>query len=383
MEVFRFYLKYALMAVLVGFGLTACGGDDPDVPIVPPTTLSTDVSTINLVSSKSATGFFSIRTDAEWEIYGQDESWLSLSSTSGSGNATITITAKTTNNSATPRECTLHIIAGDATADVVVVQESGLATCKVTPANITSLYFAVAFNLDYTSDVRTCKLLLITDYDMKHKTEAELIQAIEAKKNAIPEDSTIYTMSVKPNTKYHILSLAYDEKDNRGEMGDVEFISPAFLSDTDDAWCSFDDATYNNTIFKFTVHKQGRCARYHIIYGTNISLDNLNSPLMAFEINYYIKNHKKNWLSEMWGLKIETDYPNDHTFTCPLSTESVFGGLIAAAWGIFSDGTLSSDLHYVAGDMYSNDCITSPDYSKHVEQEPGKLVKYTPASFNK
>jgi len=381
MKVFRFYLKYALMAVFVGLGLTACGNDDDDK--APPTTLSTDVSIINLVSSQGATGSFAIRTNAEWTIYGQDQSWISLSSTSGSGNATIAITTKTANDTATPRECTLHIIAGDVTADVVVVQESGLATCKVTPTNVTSLYYAVVFNLNYTSDVKTCKLLLITDYDMKHKTEAQLIRAIEAEESQIPEDETIFTRSVSPNTKYHILSLAYNEKDHRGEMGDVEFSSPASLNATDDAWCTFDNAIYTTTTFGFIVHKQGRCAKYNLIYGTNLPTNLLNGPLMAFEINYYINNHKKNWLSDVWGLRIETDYPNDHAFTCPLSTESEYGGMIAAAWGIFSDGTLSSDLHYVAGDMYSNDCIASPDHGKHVEQEQGKWVKYTPSSFNK
>lgn len=189
----------------------------------------------------------------------------------------------------------------------------------------------------------------------KHKTEAEIIAAIEKEESQIPEDETIFTRVIDEKTNYHILTLSYDKKGQRGDLVDVMFESPAYLSGTDDAWCSFEDATYNESLFWFTVMKKGRCTNYDLIYGANIKPSLLNGPLMAYEINYYINNKKKNWLSESWDLQIETNYPNDHTFSCSYSALYQYGGLIATAWGIFSDGTRSSDINSISSDTYADD----------------------------
>ena len=50
------------------------------------------------------------------------------------------------------------------------------------------------------------------------------------------------------------------------------------------------------------------------------------------------------WYAENWDMKIETDYPNDHTFTYYTSYLPIVPRCFGYAWGVFKDGALSSDL---------------------------------------
>lgn len=324
--------------------------------------LSVDVTSINLSSVANASQTINIICNSSWSISGIPD-WLQTSSLSGNGNSSIVITTRSANESASVRSASIVVSSEGQTQTVTVQQEAALASCKAVPSNITSLYYAVVFNLDCTSDVALTRMLLLSDYDYKHKTEAEIVSTIEKEESQIPEDETIYTRGVDEKTKYHILTVSYDKKGNRGELIDVEFESPVYLSGTDDAWCSFEDASYNDSSFWFTVMKKGRCATYDLIYGANIRPSLLIGPLMAYEINYYIKNKKKNWLSEGWELQIEINYPNEHTFSCRYSTLYQYGGLIATAWGIFSDGTRSSDINTISADTYA-DAVNSLDSNK-------------------
>lgn len=313
--------------------------------------LSVDVTSINLSSAANATQVINITCNSSWSISGVPD-WLQTSSLSGNGNSSIVLTTRSANESASVRSANIAVSSEGQTQTITVQQEAALAYCKAIPSNITTLYYAVVFGLEYTSDVALTKMLLLSDYDYKHKTEAEIITAIEKEDSQIPEDETIYTRGVDEKKKYHILTLSYDKKGNRGELVDVIFDSPDFLSGTDDAWCAFEEASYSESLFWFSVVKRGRCATYDLIYGANILPSLLNGPLMAYEINYYLKNKKKNWLSENWDLQIETNYPNDHTFSCRYSNLYQFGGIIATAWGVFSDGTRSSDINTISADTY-------------------------------
>lgn len=316
--------------------------------------LSVDVTSINLSSAANSSQAINITCNASWSISGVPD-WLQTSSLSGNGNSSIVITTRSANESANVRSATIVVTSEGQTQTVTVQQEAALAACKAVPSNITTLYYAVVFGLEHTSEVALTKMLLLSDYDFKHKTEAEIITAIEKEESEIPEDETIYTRGVNEKTKYHILTLSYDKKGNRGELVDVMFESPAFLSGTDDAWCSFDEASYDNSSFWFSVIKKGRCTTYDLIYGANVLPSLLSGPLMAYEINYYINNKKKNWLSNNWELQIEINYPNDHTFSCFYSTMYQYGGLIATAWGVFSDGTRSSDINTISTDTYADE----------------------------
>lgn len=316
--------------------------------------LSVDVTSINLPSTANASQAINITCNSSWTISGVPD-WLQISSISGNGNSSVIITTRNINNSASARSATIVISSEGQSQSITVLQEAALSSCRAVPSNITSLWYAVIFDLTHSSEVAQTKMLLISDYDYLHKTETELIAEIEKEEAQIPSDETIYTRGVKENTKYHILSLSYDKKGERGEMVDVQFESPEFMNATDDAWCTFEDSSYGSSSFWFTVQKRGRCSTYDVIYGANIYPNYLRESLMAYEINYYVTNKKKNWLSEKNNLHIEVNYPNDNTFSCAFNPNGYYGGLIAAAWGIFSDGTRSSDINSVSADVFEEE----------------------------
>ena len=103
-------------------------------------TLTVTGSPVNIGSTANSQGTFSISSNTNWTITG-NPSWLSLSSASGSGNATITVKALSANTSVTnTRETTLTIKAGQKTATVKVVQakDSEILTVTGSPVNIGS-----------------------------------------------------------------------------------------------------------------------------------------------------------------------------------------------------------------------------------------------------
>ena len=349
--------------------------------------LSVDVTNINLTSGANASQTINITCNSSWTLSGNPE-WLQVSSNSGNGNSSISITSRSANDSSKDRSASLIISSEGKSVTVTVIQEAGLVSCISTPSNITPLYYAVVFNLDYSQEVATTKLLLISDYEYKHKTDIELIAAIEKEESEIPESHTIYTRGVDDDTDYHILTLSYDRKGNRGELVDVKFKSPKEYNGTDDAWCRINDAGITSSSFLFSVVKQGRCEKYDVIYGANIYPLYCSGPVMAFEINYYRNNGKKNWLAENWQLQIELNYPNDHTFACSYSTAYNYGGVIATTWGIFSDGTHSSDITTVSGDTYADNVASLTGHKEKssemewIRNQKG-WIKITPDNLKK
>lgn len=330
--------------------------------------LTVDVTHIVFQSGVGVSHNVSIRCNSSWSISGLP-SWLQASSISGNGNSTIQLTTKSENDSSRERQATFTITTVGVSTTITVTQEAGLAQCISTPTNITALYYGVAFDLKYSSDVSAVKILMISDYDFKHNTELSLLQLVEAEEAIIPDDQTIFTRGWSVSdygSLFHLLTVSYDKKGNRGEIVDETFIAPDFLDDTKDAYCNFTDAGYSQEQFVFNVVKKGRCYTYDLIYGGDVSTKILNRLVMAFEMNYYRNNHKKNWLTESWGLTIELDYPNDHLFSCPLNANSYFGGIFAAVRGRFSNGTASSDLLMISADKYANSA--SANFAKDNEE---------------
>lgn len=347
-------------------------------------TLSVDVTSIMLPSTAGASQSINISSNDSWTLSNIPD-WLQASSMAGNGNSSITITTRSANESASERNATMTLSSGTSSVNIFVAQEAGLANCKVTPSNITCLYYGVAFGLEYSSTVATCKILMVSDYDYKHLTEAELIKEVESESSQIPEDQTIYSRSVVEDTQYHILALAYDSKGNRGELTDVTFTSPNYLDGTKDAWCSISDASYSSTTFRFYVSKQGYCFKYDLIYGANIYSGYINALVLTYEINYYKKNGVKNWLSTYADLIFELNYPNDHQFSCSYSPTAYYGGVVALTWGMFEDGTMSSDVSIVGADTYDTSTFSKirkgSDEAEQLRAANG-WVKISPKDFN-
>ena len=106
--------------------------------------------------------------------------------------------------------------------------------------------------------------------------------------------------------------------------------------------------------------KRGYCNTYHVIYGNLPSSFIYPSSLYAFEINYYLKNGKKHWYAKNWYLEIKTNYINNDTFIYSTDDLSSYPLIVAYGWGVFKDGTLSSDMN---GFRYDTSSSSAPKFN--------------------
>jgi hypothetical protein len=77
-------------------------------------------------AANGSAGSFEITSNVTWSITGEQD-WFNLSSTSGSNNETITVTAKSTNHTTSTREATLTVAGEGIAKEVSVTQEADSA----------------------------------------------------------------------------------------------------------------------------------------------------------------------------------------------------------------------------------------------------------------
>jgi hypothetical protein len=108
--------------------------------VAPALTVSTTNLTVNQAANSTST--FNIATSGSWTV-ASDQSWLVPSSASGSGNATITLTAQA-NATYTTRKANVTIVGSGITRKIEVTQNSLIPAPAATPtqnaANVKSIY---------------------------------------------------------------------------------------------------------------------------------------------------------------------------------------------------------------------------------------------------
>lgn len=307
---------------------------------------------------------FKIKSNVIWTLSGKVE-WLNVSATSGNGEVDLSIYPTSENPTSNPRTADL-ILSGNGAQSVTIsiTQLSDIPIVKVTPTNLVALYNQIGWELETKGDVNKFQYLIAAEAVVDYKTDKELlddltsVEAVKFKNGYLfsyPEDS--YGNTIKQNTSYYICTVAYDEKDKRGEMVKTKIKTPQYYDVNNDAYVSFDNnLTYNLTggFFQFTAHKEGYCNTYHVIFGNLPSDYYRNKVLFAFEINYYLKYNKKHWFASTWDLEIITDYPNDHLFTHYTETLSKNPLISVFGWGVFKDGKISSDMTGFQADISDN-----------------------------
>lgn len=328
------------------------------------TTLTVSPSDITFSGESGLKDEFTITTNGHWTISGKPE-WLNVP-TSGDGNTNCKIETLSANDTDEDRIADLQISADGKKANLKVTQRGLRVKCSITPTNVVALYDEICFDLKATGNINTFKYLIHSEHDINRLTDKEIeaeLEEVEA--NKFVDDYIIFPDSyysegsyyyLQPNTTYYICTIAYDVNGKPGALKKTPIKTLKYLDYDNDAFVSFSDEAYGTGGFQFTCTKEGYCNTYHLIYG-NLPTAYSEHPrvLYAFEINYYIKNHKKHWFAENWGLKIETEYPNNHTFTYATSTLSQLPLLVAMAWGVFKDGSVSSDMTGFLYDISQNE----------------------------
>lgn len=317
------------------------------------TTLTVSPADITFNGESGLKDDFTISTNGHWTISGKPE-WLNVP-TSGDGDTKCKIETMSANDTDEDRIAELQIAADGKYVTLKVTQKGLRANCSIMPTNLVALYDEICFDLTATGDINTFKYIIHSERDLNRLTDKELEEELAAQEsNKFADDYIIFPDSyysegryyyLDPNTTYYICTIAYDVKGNPGAVKKTPIKTLEYIDYDKDAFVSFSEETYGVGAFQFTCTKEGYCNTYHLIYGNlPASYKSYSRVLYAFEINYYLTKHQKHWFAETWELKIETDYPNNHTFTYMTSTLSQYPLLVAMAWGVFKDGSVSSDM---------------------------------------
>lgn len=349
-----------LFVCLVGF--TSCSKDDDEAKPEPYITVNGSSSAEHVFpgaydSGKSGIDYkqvFKIKSNVQWNLSGKED-WLNISPTSGNGEVDLTIYPTSENNSDQERvaNLTLNLSESEKSITITIKQTNGLSLCYVQPANEVALYDRFCWEYTATANANNFQYILLAEREFTRLTDKELIEEVKKEEVLKYVDGWLSTTGydshnnrITPNSTYYFVSLATDKDGKYGALQKIAWRTPAYLDADQDAWVSFpEEQFFNNSYqFQFEAKKEGYCNTYHIIYG--VYDEYLNSAVLAFEINYYLKNKKKHWLAknDYYEWEIITNYPNNHVFSYTNYYMNYFPICFGYGWGVFNNGQLSSDL---------------------------------------
>lgn len=317
-------------------------------------TESADITFTGVFENKSGIDFkqtVKVVSNVSWSVSGKPD-WLSISPSNGNGNVDMTIYPTSENETSSPRTATIILAGAGKTATINVTQEAGKPVCYAEIQNEVVLHNRMCWEYKATSNVNTFQYIVLSENEYNRLTDKELLEKVtQQEKLKVADDNlslVVYDIRgnrIVSNSTYYIVTVATDTNGKTGELKKKKLVTPNYKNGTEDAWVSFDNIhSHPSKGFWFDTTKEGYCSTYHLIYGIIPSSYAYDSAVYAFEINYYLKYKKKHWYAEREQMEIVTDYPNNHTFTYSTSYLPVYPRCFAYAWGVFKDGTLSSDL---------------------------------------
>lgn len=333
---------------------------------------------------------FKIKSNVHWTLSGKED-WMNVSPTSGNGDVDLTIYPSNANNSDKNRTATITLSGSGVSVSINIAQTQGKPVCYVLPANEVALYDRIGWEYTATSNVDKFQWILLSEREFDRMTDNELIEELSKGEELKFVDDYISFVAydshdnrITQSSTYYLVTIAYDADGKAGELRKTKIKTPAFLDVDNDAWVNFDNVQCDMSQgFMFDAIKEGYCNTYHLIYG--IQSESFNSVVYAFQINYFIKNKKKHWFAESWEMEIVTDYPNNHTFTYYTTLLPYIPICLAYGWGVFKDGSISSDLVGFQWDtskeearklnVRNNDGFQNITYRRSVETERAKKVR--------
>lgn len=342
------------------------------------TTLTVSPADITFSGEKGAKDEVTITTNGHWTISNIPD-WLNIPS-SGDGDTKCKVETTSANDTDEDRTADLRISADGKSATLKVTQKALRERCYIMPTNLVALHNEICFDLKATGKINTFKYLIHSEEDINRLTDKEIeAELANVEPMKFVDDYILFPNSyysegrnyyLQSNTTYYICTIAYDVNDKPGALKKTPIKTLRYVDYDNDAFVSFSGEDFGSNGFQFTCTKEGYCNTYHLIYGNlPAAYINYNRVLYAFEINYYLTKKQKHWFASNWDMKIETDYPNNHTFTYITSTLSQYPLLVAMAWGVFKDGTVSSDLCGFRWDI--SNYLNAPSYNaRDMNTEP-------------
>lgn len=305
--------------------------------------LSVDVREINLVEMGKEQSF-NITCNTSWNISGKPE-WLTISSTTGTGNATIKISANSVNNSPSNRNATLNISASGASQTIEVIQKAGLAAeSNVTANTVVVLSDCFATDFEYEANTTYFYAVVYETSFIERYTDEEIIELMKTEENrCTPNDNYVISFyNLDDQTKHTLFLLGFNKNGERGELMKKEITT---RSGSNQAEAYISNVKYSSTKWLWETTIGAYATKYHQwILEYNSSYYNASDGIVAW---YFHKNIKEKTSpsfdpilqSGSWERARTAGVTKLQTVTWGVGQNDELGGTIEnSKWGITANG---------------------------------------------
>lgn len=339
--------------------------------------LSVTPSDINLLKNAYSSASFTISTSGLWTAE-CPASWVNLSSKSGDGRTTVTVTALSDNDTAEKREAIITVKSGEIVQQIAVSQEPKFvpvyANVNIDDAVILASSYAIP--ITYEGDVSYYYGGVLSKSASAGWTDDKVISELTGKfsANKPGEDGQdlIYNTGFSANTTYIFFTVAFTAKGEQGPVQRVEFTTPRKISNRPKV--TYTSITAWKDQWEWSTVKNAFAKRYYMIVADDayaLVYSILPDAATAYNIREGVKS---GYLSPI------VDSGTWYTDRTP-DTEFFF----SASWAQGDDGAFASEIDklYVDPSMFSRkplllqDSISEPKGGKISQKELREALAHT------
>lgn len=293
--------------------------------------LSTNVKDLLFSEKEGDTKQLTITSNADWRISGNPD-WLDLSSTSGSGTATVNLSTNSFNNSSSMRQATLVVTANGVSVEVEVSQKAGLvADCEVELDDVVILSDAIAFNMTYGHSVSYFYVGYLGKSDIGRMTDDEIIKVLDTEfERYTPSDSYVLSFpELKSLHDYVIYTVAYDKNGNRGELIGKEIRTK---SGTNQPLAYVDNVECDTSYWYWDTIIGAYSSKYYqwVLTGnTTTDYWGKNDAIVAWRFAYYINKYPESFEEIIQSSSWKRERPSSERY------------IQIVTWGVDNSGNLA------------------------------------------
>lgn len=228
--------------------------------------LEVNPSSVSLVSTANSTAVVNIVCSTDWTVTSKPD-WVNISSTSGKGNTTMTITALSDNSTASVRTGRMEIKSANNTATVEISQVASLESgCEVIISDEVILNTSATFRLNFGSKASWMYGGYFPASSAgwsDDKIISELVNNHDAMN--VKADMYLTDYDLDPSTTYIQCFVSYTDEGKRGEVIRHKFTTP---SSKDAPIASIEEVKYSSDYWYWVTKIGGIADEYYTVYWT-------------------------------------------------------------------------------------------------------------------
>lgn len=294
-----------VLCLLLSMLYTACGGSD-----AAPDSVSFNVNGLTFTGTANEPLTVTVYASTDWQVTYCPE-WLSPSSRGGSS-GTFNLVLTTTKANETTADITgvVQITAGSATAELQVTQISPYPKdCSAKPEEhfLRIMSYGVACSFQCSPNCNRYRWHIYNDHDFElvRGDNAAIEQAAKSWEAHTPDENFVLAVNnLEPNTRYHLVTIAYAMSGQRGEIVERAFdtMSGDEEAKKQQATISMESFTVSKDgkdVYQWSVEKDAMCDKYYTYIC--VGRDKFKSYKLAEATNNgYYSDRNGIWLA--WNL---------------------------------------------------------------------------------